>query len=69
MQATILLGSRDGGLGLERKVVVPLDYSIHFDTKLGQAGHKRDKSTLVRNTDERASYVEHACTWGRLLND
>jgi len=40
-----------------------------LDTEFGQAFYKRNESTLVRDTNERASNIEHACTWGRLLND
>jgi len=35
----------------------------NFYAEFGKAGYKRNQSTLVRNTDQRASYVEHAITW------
>ena len=35
-QAIVLIGG-DNGLDLKRKVVVPLDFSLHHDTKLGLA--------------------------------
>ena len=38
----------------------------HLDTQRGEALHKRNESTLVRDTDQRASYVEHADSWGRV---
>ena len=35
----------------------------HLDAQFGQATYKWNKSTLVRNTDERASYIQHGYTW------
>ena len=34
-----------------------------LDAELGEAGYERDQVALVRNADERTSYVEHAGTW------
>jgi len=41
-EALILLGAAGRGLDLNRKVVVPLDFSLHHDTKLGLADFTGD---------------------------
>ncbi len=41
-EAIILLGEAGLGLDLKRKVVVPLDFSLHHDTKLGLADFTGD---------------------------
>ena len=34
-----------------------------FDAEFGETADKRDQTALVRNTDERTTYVEHGYTW------
>ena len=38
-------------------------YVEDFDAEFGKSLHKWNESALVRNADERASYVEHTGTW------
>jgi len=63
MQTTVLLGSRDGGLDPKRKVVIPLDYSIHFDTKLGLADFNGDGKADVAGWGTSAVKVQGVYIW------
>ena len=60
---TCLLGNFDDVKASFSQLPAGTASGKYLYTEFGKASYKRNQSALVRNTDQRASYVEHAVTW------